>query len=140
MNLFTEIEKEAINYFYHILNFDKSHQIAKKHQDIIDIRNSVAHLNYATISRESFLSIISKIIEIFHFISDQIYQNTKNVIYEALDDRVRRGTIDSDNYEIYFEEVNQKHYFSKHDYQLMKDKGLLKDIKENSYKYYYRKR
>ena len=27
LNLFTEIEKEAINYFYHILNFDKSHQI-----------------------------------------------------------------------------------------------------------------
>lgn len=136
LNLFTEIEKEAINYFYHILHFDKSHQISKKHQHIIDVRNSVAHLNYTVINRDVFLSIISDIIEVLSFIADKIYRNTRKVIYEELDDRVRRGLLDTENYNIYFEEINQKHYLSKHDYLLMKNKGLLNDIKENSYKYY----
>ncbi len=136
LNLFTEIEKEAINYFYHILHFDKSYHISKKHQDIIDIRNSVAHLNYTIINRDVFLSLISNIIEVFNFIADKIYHDTRKAIYEELDDRVRRGLLDTENYNIYFEEINQKHFFSKHDYQLMKDKGLLKDIKENSYKYF----
>ena len=136
LNLFTEIEKEAINYFYHILHFDKSHQISKKHQHVIDIRNSVAHLNYANINRDVFLSLISDIVEVLSFIADKIYHNTRTVIYEELDDRYRRGLLDTENYNIYFEEINHKHYFSKHDYQLMKDKGLLKDIKENSYKYF----
>lgn len=136
LNLFTEIEKEAINYFYHILHFDKSHQISKKHQHIIDIRNSVAHLNYTVINRDVFLSLRSDIVEVLSFIANKIYQNTRKIIYEELDDRVRRGLLDKDNYQIYFDEISQKHYFSGHDYQLMKDKGLLKDIKENSYKYF----
>lgn len=136
VNLFIEIEKESINYFYHILNFDKGNQISKKHQNIIDIRNSVAHLNYILINENTFLSVIHDIKEILQFISEKLYKNTKKVICEEINESFRKGLLDIYNYQVYFDEMNGQNYFSKNDYKLIKTKGLLRDAPQNNYKYY----
>ncbi len=139
LKLFNEIEKEAINYFFHLLKFDKTHQIAKTHQEIIDIRNSVAHLNYISIRRDLFLELIKKIKKNLAFISEKLYHYTKTVFYEELDGAVRKNLMDNENYIEYMGEMNKKHYFSPNDYRLAKINGLLKAVKENSYKYFIQK-
>lgn len=136
LTLFNEIEKEAINYFFYLLKFDKSHQVYKLHQDIIDIRNVVAHLNYESISYELFITLVKKIKDNLLFLSKCLYSNTKTVFYQELDPPVRKGIMDKENYLEYIANMNKTHYFSQNDYKLTVKNNLLKDIKIASYKYF----
>lgn len=136
LELFNEIEKDAINYFFHLLNFDKSHYVFKTHQEITDIRNNVAHLNYTIVNKDLFFSLKGKIKKNLLFLSQKLYPNTKKIFFYELDENVRKNIIDKENYALYIAEINKKHYFSPNDYSLLIRHQLLKNVKPQSYKYF----
>ena len=81
---FKNKEKNAINYFFHILGLDKTSQIYKNNQLIFDKRNLSAHLNYQIINSEMFDEFLTLISINLNFISEKMYKCTKQLIVDDL--------------------------------------------------------
>lgn len=139
-NLFIEIERDAINYFFHILKFDKSQREVEINQKIIDIRNSVAHLNYIPLTQEGFMQLKENILHNLNFLFPKIYKatNLKNIISSEFKQRFKT-TSSYDESLLAIEEMNAKHYLTKFDYILMVKNKLFVDVKPNSYKKHLQK-
>lgn len=133
---FKNKEKNAINYFFHILGFDKTSQIYKNNQLIFDKRNLSAHLNYQIINSEMFEEFLTLISTNLNFISEKMYKCTKQLIVNDLLIRIREHLILKDDYESFFEQINLDYNLSMKDYKLIIRKNYLKNIKENTPQYY----
>lgn len=133
---FKNKEKNAINYFFHILGLDKTSQIYKNNQLIFDKRNLSAHLNYQIINSEMFDEFLTLISTNLNFISEKMYKCTKQLIVNDLLVGIRKHLILKDDYESFFEQLNLDYNLSTYDYKLIIDNNYLKNIKENTPKYY----
>lgn len=118
-------EQEVLPLFYKILGFDKHSHIYKKHQEIINIRNTVAHVNYECISRNKFDEIYKKITENLKEISEKLYKNIKTLFFENLDENI----VDETNYQEYFEGLNNDYKFNVFDYKM-----LYKNLRNSEHK------
>lgn len=133
---FKNKEKNAINYFFHILGLDRTSQIYKNNQLIFDKRNLSAHLNYQIINSEMFDEFLTLISINLNFILEKMYKCTKQLIVDDLLVGIRKHLILKNDYESFFEQINIDYNLSINDYKLIIRKNYLKNIKENTPKYY----
>lgn len=131
--LFNGKEKDAINYFFHILGFDNGCSHCSKNQEVFDLRNKIAHLNLFIATKEDFDKLLSNIIENLGFVAEKIYQITKKIIYEEVKES---KTIDEYNYKGVFETLNKTYYLSRNDYKLLIEKKYIKETKTKTPQFY----
>lgn len=139
LHLFNAKEQEAINYFFHILNMDSGCVQCKKNQEIFDIRNNLAHLNFFVADKKVFTELLDNIVSNLAFISEKLYQQTKNLIIKELESSIDEERIDEFNYTEVFEDLNKKYYLSVKDYKLIVDAKYLENIKPYTPKYFINK-
>lgn len=71
-----------------------------------------------------------------NFISEKMYKCTKQLIVNDLLVGIRKHLILKDDYESFFEQLNLDYNLSTYDYKLIIYNNYLKNIKENTPKYY----
>lgn len=134
--LFNAIEKDAIYYFFHLLNIDQDNQIFKRHIDIFNDRNTVAHLNYSFYSRDKFNTLLQNIQINLKELSKKMYLKMKKKITSELYELEKRKLISEDDYLPQIESINQQYYLNLFDYKLiMQNKVIEEPLKQNYKKY-----
>lgn len=136
---FKNKEKSAINYFFHILGFNKTPKLCQNNQLIFDKRNLSAHLNYQIITSESFNDFISLIQENLSQISERMYKCTKQLIVNDLLGAIKKKLVTDEDFEPFFEQLNVDYKLSINDYRMIIEKNYLCNIKQNTPKYYINK-
>ncbi|WP_413854053.1 hypothetical protein [Candidatus Ruminimicrobium bovinum] len=136
---FSNIEKDAINYFLHIFKLDKSSHLCQKNQEIFDLRNSAAHLNMDIINHNRFEYFIAKVQENIEEIFEKVYKYTKKIIITELAKAIKKKRIDESSYVQIFEEINRNYYISINFYKLFFKNNKIDNPKTNSPNYYIKK-
>lgn len=134
--LFNAIEKDAICYFFHLLDIDRDNQVFKRHTDIFDDRNAVAHLNYSLYSRDKFDQLLENIRTNLQELSKKMYSKVKKKITKELYDLNKRKLLSEEDYLAQFESLNQQYYLNLYDYKLMVQNKLIKEPLKQNYKTY----
>lgn len=141
-NTFNMIEKDTRIHLFNILDIDESNgsTFTDNHKTIFKLRDNVSHFNESVISKDLLLEILDRIIYNLSFISENLYQQTKTLIYDTLNEAITNDVIDTENYHSYFEELNWAYYLNANDYKNFINKKYLIDTSvENSPKFYWSK-
>lgn len=131
--LFNGKEKEALDYFFHLLKMKRGCKQCKINQEIIDLRNKIAHLNFFVATQVEYEKLKENIEENLKFISNKLYKITKKLIYDEI---IEHKTIDEFNYAGVFEELNKKFYLNKYDYKLFIENKYIKSTRTKTPQYY----
>ena len=141
-NTFNMIEKDTRIHFFNLLDLDESKgsTFTDNHKKIFNLRDNVSHFNETVISKVLLLEYLDRIISNLSFISENLYQQTKTLIYDTLNETITNDVIDIENYHSYFEELNWAYYLNTNDYKNFINKKYLIDMSVvNSPKFYWSK-
>ena len=141
-NTFNMIEKDTRIHLFNLLDIDESNgsTFTDNHKTIFKLRDNVSHFNESVISKDLLLELLDRIIYNLSFISENLYQQTKTLIYDTLNEAITNDVIDTENYHSYFEELNWAYYLNINDYKNFINKKYLIDMSvENSPKFYWSK-
>lgn len=136
---FQQKEKEAIDYFLHILELTKGSHLCQKHQKIIDIRNKAAHLNFEVINIEEFDTFLKLISDNLYELLQLIYKYAKSIVIKELKEAIKDGRIDEEFYLPIFEEINQIHHLPVNFYREFFKNNLFNNIQPNTPLFYMNK-
>lgn len=134
---FSNVEKDAINYFFHILNFCENSHLYQRNQAIYDLRNSAAHLNMDIINRNRFDEFAEKIQSNLKELLEKTYKNTKELLFKELKENIKNGLLidDTDRLTI-FEEINSNYCISLNFYKLFFKYNKFESVQPNTPLYY----
>lgn len=134
---FSNIEKDSINYFFHILNLCENSHLCQKNQAIFDLRNSAAHLNMDIINRSRFDDFVDKIQYNLKELLNKTYKTTKELIIKELRENIKSELLsdDSDRLAI-FEEINSTYCISQNFYKLFLKYNKFENVQPNTPLYY----
>lgn len=136
---FRQKEKEAIDYFLHILKMDKGSHLCQKHQKIIDIRNKAAHLNFEVINIEEFDTFLKLINDNLYELLKLIYKYTKGIVIKELKEAIKDERIDAEFYTPIFDEINQINHISTNFYKLFLKNNKFKNVSPKTPIFYLEK-
>lgn len=139
LNIFCNVEKDSIKYFFHILGFSENFHLCQKNQAIFDLRNSAAHLNMDIINKNRFVDFINKIQYNFDSILKKTYKYTKDLILKELKEAIKEDRIDEFLYPQIFEEINPIYCVSLKFYKLFFKYNRFQNVQNNSPLYYMQK-
>ncbi len=124
-SLFNGIERGAIRYFFYLFNIDKHNVIYQRHNEIFDLRNSIAHLNYRLVSHDTFIHTVQQIENNLTDLSTYLYSKvTRQVFHCEISPLIAAGTIDDTNYQGYFDDINARYNLCTMDYMLCRKNKL----------------
>ena len=139
LNIFCNVEKDSIKYFFHILGFSENSHLCQKNQAIFDLRNSAAHLNMDIINKNRFDDFINKIQYNFDALLEKTYKNTKALIFKDLKEAINEERIDEYLYPQIFEEINNVYNVSIKFYKLFLKYNNFENVTDNAPLYYMKK-
>ncbi len=67
-------------------------------------------------------------------IQNCIYQKTKKLICDEIEEAIKNDTIDENNYELYFEQLNLSYYLNYFDYAALVESGYLDEESDDPIK------
>lgn len=132
-------EKEAFDYFLHVLNLCKGSHLCKRNQQIFDMRNIVAHLSLEVIDKTEFDNFVELIKLNLEEISSKIYKYAKTAIIEDLKEAIKDDRIDESFYLPIIEEINQINHISYNFYRLFLRNNTFDNIQPNTPLFYINK-
>ena len=137
---FFNIEKDAINYFFHIFNFCENSHLCQKNQAIFDLRNSAAHLNMDIINHSRFNDFVAKIQYNLNELLKKTYKTTKELIFRELKENIKNGLLldDMDRLSV-FEEINSLYCVSLNFYKLFLRQNRFENMQQNTPLYHIKK-
>ncbi len=133
-NIFNSLEKDSLKHIAFLLNCEDDTNFSKRHSDIFMLRDNICHFNEIKISKEIFFEHIDKILENLNLIQKCIYKQTKQLIYDEIEQAVNNNLIDESNYELYFEQLNLSYYLNYFDYISLMESGYFSTIEDNETK------
>lgn len=130
-NIFNSLEKDSLKHIAYLLDCEDDTNFNKRHNDIFNLRDNICHFNEIKISKDLFHEYINKMLENLQLIQKCIYKQTKKLIYDEINDALENDTIDENNYELYFEQLNLSYYLNYCDYEALVKTGYLDDTDDN---------
>lgn len=124
-DIFNSLEKDSCKHLTYLLDFEDDSNFIKRHSDIFKMRDNISHFNELIMSEKTFFEYTEKIIENLETVQSHLYEDTKNIIYNEINDAIKNEVIDEVNYKLYFEEINLKYYLNPHDYDDLNKKGYI---------------
>lgn len=138
-NSFSNVEKNTINYFFHIFNLCSNSHLCKNNNEIFDLRNSAAHLNMDIINENRFNSFIEKIKDNLNKLLNKTYKYSKKLLEQELSEAIKEGRIDEGSYPEIIEDINYMYGLSQNFYKLILHHNKFEHVKINSPQYYEQK-
>ena len=132
-SIFNGIEREAIIFLFHYLNINSHSHIFQRNKDIFDSRNEIAHFNEQVFSYDRYEDVRSSVENNLRELSCKAYKHTKESLFTGISDYTKKRLLDDENYITVFEEINQRHYITYYDYEMLANRLTSQKPKTNYY-------